>query len=96
MRCVPAHLPRWYQLTPYISLFLTVTIAACTLHTAQPIALGSDEEFHHTQRKRSFTSVDQLAAFDIPNDDAYRLGEEDIVTIEVGDRPELSRRHVMN
>jgi hypothetical protein len=82
MRHMRPCLPEWPKAIAYIPL-LSSFLAGCTLISTRPNLLAPDEVFHRTEKERAFTSADQLNAFELPDDGAYRLGKGDIV---VGDR----------
>jgi len=63
--------------------------------TPSSLPLAPDEVFHRTERKRAFTSADQLRDFELPDDGTYHLGEGDVIVIEVWDRQDLSGRHTI-
>lgn len=95
MRRIRPRFPEWPKGITYIPLLSSFLLAGCAFFSARPNPLRSDEVFHSTEKKRAFTSADQLAPFEVPDDGAYRLGEGDIVVIEIWDRQELSGRHII-
>jgi hypothetical protein len=83
MRRVRARFPEWYAAIPAIPLVWAFSITGCTLTSTPPLPLKLDEVFHRTERRNYFTSADQLTPFELPDDEVYRLGEGDVVMIEV-------------
>jgi polysaccharide export outer membrane protein len=94
MRHMRPRFPEWPKAIAYIPL-LSSSLAGCALISTRPNPLAPDEVFHRTEKERAFTSADQLNAFELPDDGAYRLGKGDIVVIESWDRQELSGWHII-
>ena len=86
MRRMRPRLPEWPKAIACSSLFSSFFLAGRGLISTRPNPLGSDEVFHRTEKKRSFTSGDRRTPFELPDNCGYRLGERDIMMIEIWDR----------